>query len=237
MNIAIQRLARPVVRAGHGNRLRIAARLLLPVALLEVALWAPLPVGILFGVAALGYMAYQLWPATGTAQGMGLGVRGLLQNSWMVGVTLLGSALVLATAYFSGTLHRLWGLQNPLWAVVGYVVWALVQQFMLQCFCLRMLLAVVSRVSALLLSGVIFAAAHLPNPSLTLLTFFAGVGFTALYACKKNLYVIALIHAVLGLTLAVSAPDAWFHGMSVGRDFDFAKTPPAAVAATMTPLR
>jgi len=159
MNIAMQRLARPVVRAGHGNRLRIAARLLLPVALLEVALWAPLPVGILFGVAALGYMAYQLWPATGTAQGMGLGVRGLLQNSWMVGVTLLGSALVLATAYFSGTLHRLWGLQNPLWAVVGYVVWALVQQFMLQCFCLRMLLAVVSRVSALLLSGVIFAGA------------------------------------------------------------------------------
>ena len=194
-------------------------------------------VGILFGVAALWYMAYQLWHAAGTAREMGLGVRGLLQHSWMVGVTLLGSALILATAYFTGTLHRLWGLQNPLWAVVGYVVWALVQEFMLQCFCMRMLRAMVSRVSALLLSGVIFAVAHLPNPSLTLVTFFAGVGFTALYARKKNLYVVALIHAVLGLTLAVSAPDAWFHNMSVGRDFDFAKTPPAAVAATMPRVR
>jgi membrane protease YdiL (CAAX protease family) len=237
MNIAMQRLAKRAAHAGHGNRLRIAARLLLPLLLLEVALWAPLRVGILFGVAALWYVAYQLWQAAGTAHELGLGVRGLLQHSWMVGVTLLGSGLILATAYFTGTLHRLWGLQNPMLAVAGYAVWALVQEFMLQCFCLRMLRAMVSRVTALLLSGVIFAVAHLPNPSLTLVTFFAGVGFTALYARKKNLYVVALIHAVLGLTLAVSAPDAWFHGMSVGRDFDFAKTPPAAVAATMPRVR
>ena len=237
MNIAMQRLAKRAARVGHGNRLRIAARLMLPVLLLEVALWAPLRVGILFGVAALWYMAYQLWQTAGTARDMGLGLRGLLQHSWMIAVTMLGSAVILATAYFTGTLHRLWGLQNPLWAVVGYVVWALVQEFMLQCFCLRMLRAMVSRVSALLLSGVIFAVAHLPNPSLTLVTFFAGVGFTVLYARKKNLYVVALIHAVLGLTLAVSAPDAWFHGMSVGRDFTFAKTPTAAMAATMPPVR
>jgi membrane protease YdiL (CAAX protease family) len=82
-----------------------------------------------------------------------------------------------------------------------------------------MLSALVSRMGSFLLSGVVFSLAHLPNPSLTLLTFFAGIIFTAIYARKRNLYVVALMHAILGLTLAVSAPDTWFHGLRVGRDF------------------
>jgi membrane protease YdiL (CAAX protease family) len=76
--------------------------------------------------------------------------------------------------------------------------------------------------------------AHLPNPSLTLVTFFAGVGFTAIYASRKNLYVVALIHAVLGLTLAVSTPDAWFHQLRVGRHF---LERPSTVAASVDPTR
>jgi membrane protease YdiL (CAAX protease family) len=76
--------------------------------------------------------------------------------------------------------------------------------------------------------------AHLPNPSLTFVTFFAGVAFTAIYARKRNLYVVALIHAVLGLTLAVSAPDAWFHGLRVGRSF---LDGPPTIAADISPTR
>jgi membrane protease YdiL (CAAX protease family) len=109
-----------------------------------------------------------------------------------------------------------------------------VQEFMLQCFCLRILRTLVSQTSSLILSGVVFAVAHLPNPSLTFVTFFAGVGFTAIYARKRNLYVVALIHAVLGLTLAVSAPEAWFHGLRVGRDFLHA---PSTIAADISPTR
>jgi membrane protease YdiL (CAAX protease family) len=97
-----------------------------------------------------------------------------------------------------------------------------------------MLRSLVSRASSLLLSGVVFAVAHLPNPSLTFVTFFAGVAFTAIYASRKNLYVVALIHAVLGLTLAVSAPDAWFHQLRVGRDF-LQGSP--TVAASVDPTR
>jgi membrane protease YdiL (CAAX protease family) len=97
-----------------------------------------------------------------------------------------------------------------------------------------MLRALVSRVCSLLLSGAVFAMAHLPNPSLTLVTFFAGVAFTAIYARKRNLYIVALIHAVLGLTLAVSAPDAWFHGLRVGRSF---LEGPSTIAANISPTR
>jgi membrane protease YdiL (CAAX protease family) len=142
-----------------------------------------------------------------------------MRESWLLGATMALALAVLAAAYFSGSLHRLWGLRHPWFAVAVYVCWCFVQEFMLQCFCLQMLRSLVSRASAFLLSGVVFAVAHLPNPSLTFVTFFAGVGFTAIYASRKNLYVVALIHAVLGLTLAVSTPDTWFHQLRVGRHF------------------
>ena len=197
-----------------------------------MALWAPLPLGILCGVCAVWSSNWQLWQAASDARSLGLELRGLLRGSWLLGATLVLALAILAIAYFSGSLHRLWGLQHPWYAVAVYVCWAFVQEFMLQCFCLRMLRALVSRISSLLLSGVVFAVAHLPNPSLTFVTFFAGVAFTAIYARKRNLYVVALIHAVLGLTLAVSAPDAWFHGLRVGRSFLDA---PRTIAAISLP--
>jgi membrane protease YdiL (CAAX protease family) len=232
MNSAVQRAASGAVRVVSRNRGGIVARLLFPILLLEVALWAPLPIGILCGVCALWYITWQLWQAASNIRSLGLDLSGLIRESWLLGATLLLALTVLAIAYLSGTLHRLWGLQHPLYAVAAYVCWAFVQEFMLQCFCLRMLRALVSRVSALLLSGVVFAVAHLPNPSLTFVTFFAGVAFTAIYARKKNLYVVALIHAVLGLTLAVSAPDTWFHGLRVGRSFSS-----PTIAAEIPPSR
>ncbi len=202
-----------------GNRAKVALRLLFPVALLEVALWSPLRLGVLCGICAFWYISWSLWKAADTVRSLGLDLRGLIRESWLLGTTVVLALTILAAAYFSGSLHRLWGLQHPWYAVVAYICWAFVQEFMLQCFCLRMLRALVSRASSLILSGAVFAVAHLPNPSLTFVTFFAGVGFTAIYARKRNLYVVALIHAVLGLTLAVSAPEAWFHELRVGRDF------------------
>ena len=205
-----------------------------PYALLEVALWAPLPVGILFGIGALWYIIWQVHKAAGTARSLGLDLGGLGRESWLLGVTVAVALAILAAAYFSGSLHRLWGLRHPWAAVAAYVCWAFVQEFMLQCFCLRMLRSLVSRASSLLLSGVVFAVAHLPNPSLTFVAFFAGVAFTAIYASRRNLYVVALIHAVLGLTLAVSAPDAWFHQLDVGRHFLQSSS---TIAARISPSR
>lgn len=209
-------------------------RLLFPIALLEAALWTPLPLAILCGLCALWYMSWRLRSAPGNAGTLGLELRGLLREPWLLGATFALAVGMLATAHFSGSLHRLWGLQNPWYAIVGYCCWALVQEFMLQCFFLRMLSALVSRAGSLLLSGVVFSMAHLPNPSLTLLTFFAGIAFTAIYARKRNLYVVAIMHAILGLTLAVSAPDSWFHGLNVGRDFLEA---PSTIAVEISPGR
>ncbi len=217
--MAMQEASGRAVKLASGKRARIALRLLFPVALIEVALWSPLRLGILCGICALWYIVWNLWKAADNARSLGLDLSGLVRESWLLGITVGVALAILGAAYFSGSLHRLWGLRHPWFAVGAYVCWAFVQEFMLQCFCLRMLRALVSRASSLILSGVVFAVAHLPNPSLTFVTFFAGVGFTAIYARKRNLYVVALIHAVLGLTLAVSAPEAWFHELRVGRDF------------------
>lgn len=227
-------VAQSTAKVVSGSRFGIALRLLFPIALLEAALWAPLRVGILFGICALWYIVWQLWQAASNVHSLGLEFRGIMRDSWLLGATFTLAAAALAAAYFSGSLHRLWGLQHPWYAVAAYAIWAFIQEFMLQCFCLRMLRALVSRVSALLLSGVVFSVAHLPNPSLTLVTFFAGIAFTAIYARKRNLYLVAVIHAVLGLTLAVSVPDSWFHGLRVGRDFF---EPPSTIAAGISPVR
>ena len=207
-------------------------RLLFPIALLEVALWSPLPAGILFGIGALWYIAWQVYNAASNARSIGLDLRGVFREYWLLGATLALALAILAAAYFSGSIHRLWGLRHPWLGVAIYICWAFVQEFMLQCFCVPMLRAMVSRVSSLLLAGVLFAVAHLPNPSLTLVAFFAGVAFTSIYARRKNLYVVALIHAVLGLTLAVSTPDEWFHQLRVGRHF---WERPATLAQELTP--
>ncbi len=234
MDAGLRRVEERALQVVSTNRLKIALRLLFPIALLELALWVPLRFGVFFGIVTLWYIAWQLWKAASDARSLGLDFGGVLRESWLLGATLTLAAMVLTVAYFSGSLHRLWGLQHPGYAILGYACWAFVQEFMLQCFCLRMLRALVSKASALLLSGVVFAVAHLPNPSLTLVTFFAGVAFTAIYARKRNLFVVALIHAALGLTLAVSVPDAWFHGLRVGRHF---VEGPTAIAADIAPIR
>jgi membrane protease YdiL (CAAX protease family) len=235
MDIGFPSAAPGATKVVSGGRFATALRVLFPLTLLEAALWTPLPLAILCGVSALWYMSWHLLrSASGNAGVLGLELRGLLREPWLLGATFALALAVLTTAYFSGSLHRLWGLQNPWYAIVGYSCWALVQEFMLQCFFLRMLSALVSRAGSLVLSGVVFSMAHLPNPGLTLLTFFAGIAFTAIYARKRNLYVVALVHAILGLTLAVSAPESWFHGLNVGRDF---LESPSTIAAEISPRR
>jgi membrane protease YdiL (CAAX protease family) len=233
VDLGLPSAARRAAKAVAKNRVEIVLRLLFPVTLVEAALWTPRPpLRVLCGCCAVWFIVRQLSQRATSARNLGLHRRALMRGLWLLAPTVVLASAILAAAYFSGSLHRLWGLKHPWVAVAIYAVWAFLQEFILQCFCLRMLRALVSRVSSRLISGALFAMAHLPNPNLTLITFFAGIGFTAIYARKRNLYVVALIHAILGLTLAVSAPEAWFHGLRVGRDFF---TKPSALATGISP--
>jgi membrane protease YdiL (CAAX protease family) len=219
-----------------GDALRSVLGLLLCVALLEAALWAPPIPRIFCLVTVLVCVVRQLRRLTGGVLDAGFSLKRILNGSWLLAPTLLFAGLILTTASYSGSLHRLWGLEHPWTAAAIYTAWAFVQEFMLQCFVLRILGAVLSRVGSLVITASVFSIAHLPNPSLTLVTFIAGIGFSMLYARKKNLVLVAAIHAVLGLTLAVSAPDAWFHELRVGRDF-FSAPVSSSMAAPVAIVR
>jgi membrane protease YdiL (CAAX protease family) len=98
----------------------------------------------------------------------------------------------------------------------GYIVWSFVQQFLLQGYFLFRLLRLVPRTSAALTAAGIFAAAHLPNPVLTAVTLLWGSVACFVFLRCRNVYILMLTHAVLGVTLAISVPGPILHNMRVG---------------------
>lgn len=69
---------------------------------------------------------------------------------------------------------------------------------------------------AVLVTAFLFSIAHIPNPVLVPVTFFAGLAFTGRFRKYRDLYPLALAHAFLGLALAAAVPDAVTHHMRVG---------------------
>jgi membrane protease YdiL (CAAX protease family) len=92
-----------------------------------------------------------------------------------------------------------------------------VQQFLLQCFFLSRLLRLLPKAGfAAAVAAIIFAAAHLPNPILAPITLIWGLAACLLFLRYRNLYSLALAHAILGITVAIAVPGAVDHNMRVG---------------------
>jgi hypothetical protein len=98
----------------------------------------------------------------------------------------------------------------------GYAVWSLVQEFILQSVFFVRFEALLGSRRAVFASAAVYALAHLPSPILTGLSLLGGIVFCELFRRWRNLYPIGLIHAALGLTIAVTFPDKWMHHMRVG---------------------
>ena len=103
------------------------------------------------------------------------------------------------------------------WGFLAYIVWALIQQFILQDFFLARLLRITPRRAlAVIAAGLLFALAHVPNPLLVIATVVWGIVACALFLRYRNLYVLGLAHAILGMCIAVAVPNAVHHHMRVG---------------------
>jgi len=70
--------------------------------------------------------------------------------------------------------------------------------------------------SAAAAAAIIFAIAHLPNPILTSVTLLWGFAACVVFLRYRNLYPLALAHAILGITLAISVPGPVVRNMRVG---------------------
>jgi membrane protease YdiL (CAAX protease family) len=146
---------------------------------------------------------------------LGLGLRGFRQSSWLALIAAMLAAVLLAMHSEPEFVHR----PVHLWQALGYPLWALEQEFILNSFLFLNLERLAGTRPAILLSALAFAFAHLPNPFLTALTVLGGLVFCAAFARYRNIWPLAIAHALLGLTIAVSAPVSITHRMRVGRGY------------------
>ncbi len=184
--------------------------------LILATVWTANPTQRILYWLAFAWIVATTWLRRDGWTALGLGRKGLLQSLWIVGAALLLCALALVIAWQTHRLHRMHG-QTPLLHGWSYIVWSLMQQFMLQSyFLLRLLRLLPGRVAPILVAAGIFSLAHLPNPVLTPITFIWGVIACVLFLRYRNIYTLGVAHGILGLCIAVTVPNSMHHHMRVG---------------------
>ena len=185
--------------------------------LLEASLWTEGPTQRVFALAAAVWIVLATLVNRRSLRQLGLGTRGFVNSLIAIPVALAAATVIVLIGWEAGTLHGLFGTRPPLWHSGGYAIWALMQQFILNSFFflnLEELLGDSRR--ALWGAAALFCFAHLPNPVLMAGTLLVAVFFVSLFRRYRNLYPLGIAHALLGLSLAVTVPDAWLRHMRVG---------------------
>ena len=202
-----------VTDRGHHDLLELS----IGYALILVVIWTPRYWQKLPYFIAAAFILTILWKSFGGWKAMGLLPAKFVRSIWLVGVALLAAAVAVIVASRLHTLHL---PGSPILFIEhyrGYVIFAFVQQFLLQDFFLPRLLRLMRNPrSAALAAAAIFSLAHLPNPILTVITLVWGLAASLLFMRYRNLYTLAIAHAILGVTLAVTVPGPVIHNMRVG---------------------
>lgn len=139
--------------------------------------------------------------------------------------TLVACAMFAAIGYFANSFHQTSHFGSTLLVLP---VWAVTQQYVLQCFIYRRMRFVFAgnatspdaerrRVNlAILATAAIFAFTHAPNLTLMLLTMAGALIWSWVYERAPNLWALGLSHAVISLMLMTSLPSWLLSSMSVG---------------------
>lgn len=150
------------------------------------------------------------------ARRLGLALPTTFGAGFVLAVSLAAAAfLVFAVRWAGGDVpaNGIWPSFGQSWA---YVVWALLQEFILQSFFFTRCEDLFGGSKAVWVAATLFAVAHLPSPLLTTFTFVAALFFCSVFRRYRSIYPIAVMHAILGLTVAATMPDSLLHHMRVG---------------------
>ena len=180
-------------------------------------IWTHRPLQHWLYFVALGWFIVSMSLSFEGWRGLGCSTAGFWKSWWVVGVALLMGAGAVLLASSMHTLHHPGSPMGWIRSYAGYTVWALTQQLLLQGYFLARILRIVSNTTlAAFLSGSVFALAHLPNPILTPLTLVWGLAACFVFLRSRNLYPLAIAHAIFGISVAISIPATILHNMRVG---------------------
>jgi Type II CAAX prenyl endopeptidase Rce1-like len=190
--------------------------LLIGYGLLQAALWTEGEMRWLWAIATAMWMVGVTVYHRPKLRELGLGWGGFQRSLWIVAAAGAAGAVMLFAAQLTGTLHR-YALHRSLVIVaVGYLLWTVQQQFMLQSFFFLRLEQLLTSRKAVWATAGLFALAHFPNPVLVPATWVAGLAFCELFRRYRNIYTLAIAQAILGMCLAAAVPEALHHHMRVG---------------------
>jgi hypothetical protein len=186
-------------------------------AVLEVALWSTGEAQRIASLAFIFWIAVTtLWQRR-SARELGLGAAGLRGALVALPIAAVASALILLVGWTVGTLRPLYGTRPPLTHSLGYVLWAMVQEFILNSYFFGNLERLLRSTRAAMWAAVLlFTLAHIPNPVLLPATFVGALFFVSVFRRYRNIYPLGVAHALLGLALAATVPDALLRHMRVG---------------------
>lgn len=186
-------------------------------ALILAVIWTPRPLQRWLYWIAVAWFVFSIVRSFSGWKSFGCCVAGFWRSAWIVGLALVlaGSAVMVASSLH--TLHRPIGFAQWVMAFGGYTVWSLAQQFLLQGYFLARLVRLLPNAKlAAVTAASIFAIAHLPNPILTVLTLVWGLAACLVFLKARNLWPLAMAHAIFGISLAITIPAATLHNMRVG---------------------
>jgi hypothetical protein len=186
-------------------------------ALILVVIWTPRPWQRVFYFIAATFIVTSTCISFPGWKTVGLGSANLARSAWIVTVALLAAAIAIVLAARIHTLHAPGTPVLFLQRFAGYILFACVQQALVQVYFLPRLLRLTRTAnSAALAAAAIFSLAHLPNPILTVITLVWGLISCMLFLRYRNLYPLAITHAILGITVAICVPGPTIHNMRVG---------------------
>ena len=191
-------------------------QLVIVYALLLGAIWTRIgPANSFFVIASVLSIALFLWFDHPSFHSLGLKLPKPATFLKILSVGAVLTVLLLGFAIVTGQ------FQQPSYAISWrdasqYAVWALVQQFMLQSFFYVRMESLLGGGRAVWGTALLFAVAHIPSPLLTVASFAGGVIFCEIFRRYRSIYPLGLVHAALGLTIALSFSDALLRHMRVG---------------------
>jgi hypothetical protein len=179
--------------------------------------WTPPPWQFLLWAVAAAFITTMILKSCHSLRAMGLCKGGLSCSLWAIAATLAVAGLAVILAAHLHTLHLPGTPKSFLGRSCLYALWALIQELVLQCFFLSRLLHLIGNATgAAVATAALFALAHLPSPILMAITLVCGLAACLFFLRFRTLYPLAIAHAILGLSIAITVPRALDHNMSVG---------------------